>query len=163
MSDFTTTVRIDRSPAEVFSAILDTRNWWNESIVGSTSRSGDEFGFEVQGLHRTRMQVTEVVPHERVEWQVVDNAFDFVSDQTEWIGNRIVFELRPDGDATTLTFTQRGLVPEYECYDVCSNAWRFFVADSLRNLAETGRGRPESGAADNAEVPRDEFFIGEGR
>ena len=160
MSDYTTTVRIDSAPKEIFSAILDTRNWWNESIVGSSSRVGDEFAFEVQGLHRTRIEVTEVVPHERVEWRVLDNAFAFVADQTEWIGNRIVFELRPDGDATILTFTQYGLVPEYECFDVCSNAWRFFVADSLRNLAESGRGMPESAAADHAEVPRDAFFRG---
>ena len=160
MSDYTTTVRIDSAPAQVFSAILDTRSWWNESIVGSSSRVGEEFAFEVQGLHRTRIRVTEVAPHERVEWRILDNAFSFVADQTEWIGNRIVFELRPSDDATILTFTQHGLVPEYECYDVCSTAWRFFITDSLRNLTETGRGKPESAAADNAQVPREAFFPG---
>lgn len=55
-------------------------------------------------------------------------------------------------------FTKRGLVPEYECYDVCSNARRFFIAESLRNLVETGQGKPEFATADKAEVPRDEFF-----
>lgn len=163
MTDFTTTATIDRSPAEVFAAILDTRSWWNESIEGSTSSAGDLFGFDVQGLHRTRIRVTDVVPDERVEWHVEDNAFGFVEDQTEWIGNRIVFELDADGDATRLTFTQHGLVPEYECYDVCSNAWGFFISDSLRNLVESGRGKPESAAADKVDVPREEFFAGEGR
>lgn len=158
MSDFTTTTTIDRSPADVFAAILDARRWWNESIDGPTSHPGDEFGFAVEGLHRTRIRVTEVTPDTRVEWLVLENAFDFVEDRTEWVGNRIVFALEPEGDATTLTFTQVGLVPAYECYDVCSNAWTFFVRESLRNLAENGRGTPESAKADTVEVPRDDFF-----
>jgi len=158
MTDFTTTVILDRAPAEVFAAILDTSSWWNESIEGSTAGPGDEFGFEVAGLHRTRIRVTDVTPHERVEWTVVDNAFGFVQDQTEWVGNTMVFQLEPDGGGTRLTFTQHGLVPDYECYDVCSNAWGFFISDSLRNLVEAGQGKPESASADKAEVPRDEFF-----
>jgi len=158
MNDYTTTVTIRRDPAAVFAAILDTRAWWNASIEGSTAEPGDEFAFEVQNLHRTRIRVTDVVPGRRVEWLVVDNAFGFVSDQTEWIGNRIVFELSPAAEGTAVTFTQHGLVPDYECYDVCSNAWNFFVADSLRNLAETGQGQPEVTTADTADVPRDDFF-----
>jgi uncharacterized protein YndB with AHSA1/START domain len=158
MSDFTTEVTIDRPPADVFDAILDTRAWWNASIEGSTARTGDEFGFEVQGLHRVRVRVTEVVPHQRVEWLVLDNAFGFVTDQSEWIGNRMVFQLEPLGDGTALTFTQYGLTPAYECYDVCSNAWGFFISDSLRSLTESGEGKPEVATADTDEVPRDEFF-----
>ena len=36
----------------------------------------------------------------------------------------------------------RGLVPEYECFNVCSNAWGFYVKTSLRSLITTGKGRP---------------------
>jgi uncharacterized protein YndB with AHSA1/START domain len=158
MSDYSTTVTVQRPPAEVFAAIRDTRSWWNASIEGATADPGDEFGFEVQGLHRTRIRVTEVVPGERVEWLVIDNEFGFVEDHTEWVGNRMVFQLRPDQAGTTLTFTQHGLVPAYQCYDVCSNAWGFFISTSLRALAETGQGRPEVATADTDEVPRDEFF-----
>ncbi|MEV0802062.1 SRPBCC domain-containing protein [Kribbella sp. NPDC050281] len=158
MSDFTTTATIDRAPAEVFAAILDTRSWWNEAIEGATSHRGDEFGFEVHGLHRTRIRVTDVIPDKRVEWLVLENAFEFIEDQTEWLGNRMVFELKPAGDACTLSFTQFGLVPDYECYEVCSSAWTFFIRDSLRNLIEKGKGNPESATADKPDVPRDEFF-----
>ena len=150
MSDFTTSITIANDPAGVFAAVLDARGWWNTAIDGPTARVGDEFGFEVQGLHRTRIRVTEVTPNQRIEWLVVDNAFGFVSDQSEWVGDRIVFELRPIDDRTQLTFTQYGLVPEQECYDVCSNAWSFFVRDSLRLLAEAGQGMPESAAGEAA-------------
>ena len=150
MNDFTTTVTIARPVADVFAAVLDARGWWNKTIDGPTTSPGDEFGFEVRGLARTRIRVTDVTPNERVEWLVIDNEFGFIEDQTEWIGNRIVFDLEPVGDQTRLTFTQHGLVPEYECYEVCSNAWAFFVRDSLRNLVESGQGKPESADGDAA-------------
>ncbi|PZF84828.1 SRPBCC family protein [Jiangella anatolica] len=144
MNDFSTSIIIDGPPEAVFAAILDTRGWWNTAIDGSTTHVGDEFGFEVTGLHRTRIRVTEVSAHQRVEWLVVDNEFGFTTDQSEWVGDRIVFELQPDHDGTKVTLTQHGLMPEQECYDVCSNAWNFFVGESLRMLAEHGQGRPES-------------------
>jgi uncharacterized protein YndB with AHSA1/START domain len=154
MSDFSVTTTIAGAPAEVFAAVLDTKGWWNETIDGPTARVGDEFGFEVEGLHRTRIRVTEVTPHQRIEWLVVDNDFAFVTDQSEWVGDRMVFELAPVEDGTEVTFTQHGLVPELECFDVCSNAWGFFIRDSLRLLAEHGRGKPESAAGEAAPAAR---------
>jgi hypothetical protein len=35
-----------------------------------------------------------------------------------------------------------GLVPAYECYDVCSNAWGQYITGSLRKLITTGTGEP---------------------
>lgn len=142
--DYTTSVTIDRTPAEVFAAVLQASVWWNERIEGSTTRVGDEFGFEVPDLHRCRMRVVDITPDTRIEWVVLENEFTFVSDQSEWVGDRIVFDLTDLGGTTELTFTQHGLVPELECYDVCSNAWTFFVGDSLRALAEGGVAKPES-------------------
>jgi len=37
-----------------------------------------------------------------------------------------------------------GLVPEYECYDICQNAWTNYIQNSLRNLIVTGKGQPNS-------------------
>ena len=150
MNDFTTTVTIAGSPADVFTAILDTRSWWNQAIDGPTAEQGDEFGFEVEGLHKIRARVTDVTANRRVEWLVLENNFSFVKDQSEWVGDRIVFNLEPVADGTKVTFTQHGLVPELECYDVCSNAWAFFVRDSLRLLAEQGQGKPETNAGEAA-------------
>jgi hypothetical protein len=33
-------------------------------------------------------------------------------------------------------------VPEYECFDVCSDSWDFYLSTSLRALIRTGRGLP---------------------
>lgn len=156
MDDFSTSTTVASSSADVFAAILDTQGWWNAAIEGPTAQVGDEFGFEVKGLHRTRIRVTEATPNQRVEWLVVENEFTFTTDQSEWVGDRMVFQLQPTPDGTKITFTQYGLMPEQECYDVCSNAWNFFVGESLRLLAEQGQGKPESneGQAEPAERAR---------
>jgi hypothetical protein len=40
-------------------------------------------------------------------------------------------------------FTHAGLVQESECFDVCSNAWIFYITGSLRGLIATGKGQPD--------------------
>ena len=61
---------------------------------------------------------------------------------SEWTDTRIVFEISPTADGTQIHFRHVGLVPAYECYDVCSNAWGFFIDGSLRSLLTTGQGMP---------------------
>lgn len=153
-TSFSTTTTVAGSPAEVFAAVLNTSAWWNTAIEGRTTHVGDEFGFEVAGLHRTRIRVTEATPSRRLEWLVVENNFGFVTDQSEWVGDRMVFDFEPVEAGTKVTFTQHGLVPELECFDVCSNAWGFFIGASLRQLAEEGQGSPETNAGQAAPAER---------
>ncbi|MFF5206596.1 hypothetical protein [Streptosporangium sp. NPDC000396] len=40
-------------------------------------------------------------------------------------------------------FIHQGLVPAYECFEVCSNAWSFYVDDNLQSLITTGEGKPK--------------------
>ncbi len=46
------------------------------------------------------------------------------------------------GNQTELRFTHVGLVPAYQCYNVCSDAWGTYVKGSLRDLITTGKGQP---------------------
>jgi hypothetical protein len=88
------------------------------------------------------MKITEFVPGKKVVWLVLDNYFNFTEDKTEWKGTKVIFELSTKDDKTQLRFTHEGLVPEYECFNVCSNAWGSYVNGSLRSLIEAGSGRP---------------------
>ncbi|MFD2093817.1 SRPBCC family protein [Blastococcus deserti] len=141
-SSYTTSFSVDRTPAEVFAAINDVRGWWMTKVDGDNRAVGDEFSYRVPGVHFCAMRVTELVPGEKVVWQVVDNHMTFIDDQREWKGTEIRFELSEKDGATELRFTHDGLVPSYECFDVCRNAWSFYVGDSLRSLAATGEGKP---------------------
>jgi hypothetical protein len=140
--DFTQTFSVDRSPQEAFEAITDVRGWWSEEIEGVTDRVGGEFVHRFQDVHRCRIRITELVPGRKVAWSVLDNYFNFIADQSEWKDTEIVFEISPKDDGAEIRFTHFGLVPQYECYDVCSNAWSGYLSGSLRNLINTGRGQP---------------------
>jgi hypothetical protein len=72
----------------------------------------------------------------------LDSRINFVKDKTEWKGTDIVFEVTKKGDKTELRFTHVGLVPAFECYGACSDAWGFYINDSLRSLITTGKGEP---------------------
>ncbi len=48
---------------------------------------------------------------------------------------------RQDGK-TEARFTHTGLVPAFECYNNCSNAWSVLVGGNLRKLIATGEDQP---------------------
>ena len=139
--DFTTSILVMQSPAEVFKAINNPRAWWSEDIEGSTDKLNDEWTYHYEENHRCKMKVIEMIPGKKVVWLVEDNYFKFTKDKSEWIGNKITFEIAKQGNKTQLVFTQIGLVPTYECYNVCHDAWTGFIQKSLRNLITTGKGQ----------------------
>jgi Activator of Hsp90 ATPase homolog 1-like protein len=139
---YTLTFTVEQSPDTVFDAINNPRAWWSEAIDGITDEVGALFTYRYGDAHRTRFRITELVPGKRVVWHVLDNYFDFVSDQTEWRGTDVVFDIERKGDKTDVRFTHVGLVREFECYDVCSDAWSTYIRGSLRSLITMGQGQP---------------------
>jgi uncharacterized protein YndB with AHSA1/START domain len=147
--DFTTGFTVGQAPDAVFAAICDVRRWWSADITGRADRVGDRFIHRVRELHRCEIEIKQMIPGSRIVWTVLDNHFGFTADATEWTGTDIVFEITTAGDGTELRFTHLGLVPAYECYDVCSDGWSTYIA-SLRDLVATGNGRPYAGEARTA-------------
>jgi len=143
---FTTTFSVDQTPEEVFKAINNVRGWWSIEIEGTSDNLGAEFTYHYEDVHRCKMKITEFVPGKKIVWLVVDNYFNFTEDKTEWKGTKVIFEVSKKGDKTQLHFTHEGLVREYECFNVCSNAWGSYINGSLRSLMETGKGRPNQKA-----------------
>ena len=140
--DLTMTITVDRSPREVFDAINNVRGWWSEEIDGSTDKIGALFKYRYKDMHRSSQKITELVPDKKVAWHVTDSRLEFVKDKAEWNGTDIVFDIAKKGDKTELRFTHVGLVPALECYGACSDGWSFYVKDSLRELIQTGMGKP---------------------
>ena len=143
--NYTTTFTVDQSPQEVFAAINHVRGWWSELIEGDTDKLGAEVYYHHKDIHRCTFQITEFVPGKKVVWHVLQNYFPFVEDKTEWTGTDIVFEIAENGDKTELRFTHVGLVPQFECYTVCSDGWGTYIKGSLHNLITTGKGNPNVG------------------
>jgi uncharacterized protein YndB with AHSA1/START domain len=106
--------------------------WWTRKTTGQTEAGGViEFRFEKGGAD---MKVVELQPGKSVLWEVVGGA-------NEWLGTRIGFELRQDGDYVTVLFGHRGWKASSEFMHHCSTKWASFLF-SLKALVETGRGAP---------------------
>jgi uncharacterized protein YndB with AHSA1/START domain len=154
--DFTATILVDQTPQEVFNAITNPRAWWSEEIEGNTRNLNDEFNYHFEDIHRCKLQISEVVPQQKVVWLVLDNYFKPgifeasprashngpAMDKAEWTGTKISFEISAKGNKTQLRFAHLGLVPEYECFEVCSNGWNHYIRQSLWSLITTGEGQP---------------------
>lgn len=155
--DFSTTLVVEASPAAVFNAVNNVRGWWSENIDGDTGSLDSEFAYHYEDVHRCKMKITELVPNKKVVWTVLDNHFKFTQDQSEWKGDQIIFDISQSNGSTHLAFTQKGLVPAKECYQVCHDAWTHYIQDSLKQLILTGEGKatPKAEEDSSAEIQRD--------
>jgi hypothetical protein len=142
---YTTTFTVDQSPAEAFAAINNVRGWWSGDIDGRTDELGAQFTYRYRDIHRSRQEITELIPGRRVAWHVLDGYLSFTDDTTEWTGTDITFDIQARESGTEVRFTHAGLGPQSECFDTCSSAWSFYVNTSLRNLITAGAGQPNQG------------------
>lgn len=145
MKDFTTSFTVSQSPEQAFAAITNVRGWWSEDIKGRTEKAGDIFNYRFRDVHRCTIKLKESVPGKRVVWNILDNWFSFTTDETEWKGTNVVFDIQKKGEGTEVRVTHQGLTPEYECFDICSDGWTTYIQGSLKALIETGKGNPNVG------------------
>lgn len=151
--NYTTTFTVNEDPNAVFAAINNVRGWWSEDIEGYTTNAGDVWYYSAPDLHRCTLKVIDSVPGNKIAWRVLDNSFTFIEDKAEWIGTTMLFDIERIGTQTKVKFTHDGLVPDYECYDVCHDAWGTYINGSLKDLITSGKGQPNAGSAVTAKEP----------
>ena len=144
MVDILHRVGIKASSEEVYKALV-TRDglagWWTTDTRGDsklggviTFRFSDADGREIGGFD---VKVLEQRSAERVLWQVSEGP-------AEWIGTKISFELKQEGDYSIVLFTHAGWKEPVEFMHHCSTKWATFLI-SLKALVETGKGAPSPG------------------
>jgi len=136
MADILHKIEIKSSAAETYKALTARERlagWWTIDTQGGFNVGGViEFVFATRG--RIHMKVIELDPARRVVWQVVDGP-------GEWMGSKVSFELKPDGDYTVVLFKHQGWKEQSEFMHHCSTKWAMFLM-SLKSLVETGTGAP---------------------
>lgn len=152
--NFTTVLLVDQTPEAVFNAINNVRGWWSEEIEGSTDKLNEEFRYHYEDVHSCKMRIIESIPNEKIVWIVLDNYFKFTKDKSEWKDTKVIFEISKQDNKTQLRFIHLGLVPEYECYDICRDAWSNYIQNSLRSLIATGKGQPNGKGKPQTEAER---------
>ena len=141
MADIIHRVGIKASPAQVYAALATTEGvagWWTKETTGTSKPGGTvdvrfltPQGREIGGMS---MEVVALEPGRRVHWR-------FTEGPEEWIGTDATFDLAQDGDTTVVLFGHRNWREPVEFMAHCSMKWATFML-SLRELVETGRGRP---------------------
>jgi len=106
--------------------------WWTNNVQGESKVGGVlRFRFHGGGFD---MKVLELHPVKCVLWQVIDGP-------KEWIGTKVSFDLKQEGDWTIVLFKHQGWKEPVEFMHHCSTKWGVFLL-SLKSLLETGMGAP---------------------
>jgi len=125
-----------QSPHDAYMALTDIdglSKWWTTQTAGE-GKTGDIIEFRFGDKGGFDMKVLELVPDERVLWQVVGGP-------EEWLGTKISFDLKQAGDYTLVLFKHADWKEPVEFMHHCSTKWAMFLM-SLQSLMETGTGRP---------------------
>jgi len=130
---YSATIELASSPHRVFECVLDVSKWWGGAdLEGRTSQLNDEFTITHGDAHYSRQKLIELVPDRKLVWLITEARLGWLQgDKHEWTNTRLVFEISPKGDRTVLHFTHEGLVPEKECYPLCSDGWSVVIKDYL--------------------------------
>ena len=125
---------------EVYKALATREGvaaWWTDNTQGESKVGGVlQFRFSAGGVEvgGFEIKVLELHPATRVLWQVAGGP-------DEWIGTKISFELKQDGEYVIVLFKHQGWKEPVEFMHHCSTKWAIFLM-SLKSLLETGKGAP---------------------
>jgi len=113
---YTTSIEVAKSPEVVFNHLLhDVAKFWPEDFEGESSKLNAEFIFRSgEGSHYSKNKVIELIPNKKVTWLVTESIRK--TDNFDWTGTKMIFELTPKGDHTLIEFTYDGIILEGE-YD----------------------------------------------
>jgi uncharacterized protein YndB with AHSA1/START domain len=141
MADILHRVGIRSSSLDKVYKALTTREglagWWASDTQGEGKVGGVlQFRFALNGggAGAIDMKVLELQPAKSVLWQVVDGP-------AEWIGTKVSWQLKQEGDWIIVLFKHLGWKEPVEFMHHCSTKWAVFLL-SLRSLLETGKGAP---------------------
>lgn len=137
--DFTITILVNKTPKQVFNAVNNVREWWSGDITGKTDKIGEVWEFRYKDIHYTKQKIIELFPEKKIVWKVLESSLNFIKDKKEWDNTEIIFDIKKKGDKTELRFTHLGLTPKIECYNACSDAWSFYIKNSLYKFIINGK------------------------
>lgn len=139
--DYTTTITVRTTAQEIFNAINRVADWWTPNFEGSANAVNDIFTVRFGETFIT-IKITELVPYQKITWQVIDCYKHWLRDKKEWAGTTLHWEISTENDTAKISFMHWGLIPGIECYNACEKAWNFYITESLYKFLTEGRGIP---------------------
>jgi uncharacterized protein YndB with AHSA1/START domain len=135
MQDIMHLIKIHASAERVYEAITTAdgiRHWWTrDAAIEPSVGAPGEFGFYGKRFV-AKVTVEELNPVTHVRWKVTNSA---------WPGHDIHFDLKPDGNDTTLLFAHRGFPRADATLASATTRWGFYLL-SLKRYLQSGNGTP---------------------
>ncbi|MBV1915655.1 MAG: SRPBCC domain-containing protein [Pseudomonadales bacterium] len=137
MTDILHRIVIEASPEKVYDALTNQAQlsaWWARAETEGKVGSIVSFFFGPNGEHQVEMEITDLVPNERVCWKCVGGP---------WVDtDAFQFTIQADERGSALQFSNSGWAEANEFFMHCNSKWGFFFTVSLKNLLEKGSGQP---------------------
>jgi uncharacterized protein YndB with AHSA1/START domain len=140
MIDIRHRVGIAVPEAQVYAALTTLEGlagWWTRETEGDPTQGGLLQFFFGSPEPSAVMEVTELVPTSRVEWECQKGP-------DEWVGTRPTFELEFSEGETTVLFTHAGWREPTAFLHHCSTKWAYFLI-GLKTGLEDGAFTPYPG------------------
>jgi len=134
---YTVAIDVAKSPNDVFDHIInDVPGYWPEEMEGKCTQPGDEFIFRTGDSHYSKNKVVELVPDKKMVWLVTESLRN--TDNYDWTGTKMIFELTPGPNSTLLEFTYDGVVLENE-YERLVQICDMVIKERLYHLFTSGK------------------------
>lgn len=139
MKSYTYSFTTHKLPSDIFDFLLNVNLWWvgfyQETITGNSQNVNDEFSFSAGGgMHFTKQKLTELIPSQKVVWEVIESRLTFLNNPKEWEHTKLIFDITPMDNEAKVTFTHEGLKPQIECYNQCSLGWTQYLKKLEKQL-----------------------------
>jgi len=129
-------IELAKSPGEVFDHIISLSKWWPEDFDGDIINLNTEFVFRTGDSHYSKNRVIEFVPYKTVAWLTTESIRK--TDNFDWTGTIMIFQLTPNANNTLLKFTYDGVVLENE-YDRLVQICDTTIKEMFYNFITTGK------------------------
>jgi len=134
---YTVAIEVAKPPDNVFNRLVnDVSKFWPEDFEGESTKLNDEFIFRSGDTHFSKNKVVEFVPNKKVVWLVTESMRK--TDNFEWTGTKMVFELKARNNITLLEFTYDGFILENE-YDRLVQVCNMVIKEKLYNFLTNGQ------------------------
>lgn len=137
-TNYSVEIELAKSPNYVFTHLINLKSWWPEDFEGEDIKLNSEFVFTAGDSHYSKNKVVEFIPGSKVVWLTTKGIRK--SDNFEWTGTKMIFELTPTGDNTILKFTYDGVVLENE-YDRLVQICNMTIKEMFYNFLVNGKGK----------------------
>jgi hypothetical protein len=137
-ANYSVAIELAKSPSDVFNHVINLKKWWPEDFEGADIKLNSEFVFSTGDSHYSKNKVIEFVPDKKVAWLTTEGIRK--TDNFEWTGTKMIFELTPKGDNTIFKFTYDGFIPENE-YDRLVRICDMTIKEMFYNFIVNGKGK----------------------